>query len=120
MCMLFELLRWWYGPGWLLAFRRIGERTQNVSHAFSAPMLLKTLFSPWKRIMTTGAKTIDAKFQAAMDNLVSRMVGFVTRLMVLTAALVMTTGTFLMSSAIVVVWPLIPLLAVYCAVRAFI
>ena len=117
---MFELLRWWYGPGWLLAFRRIGERTHNVSHAFSVPILLKTLFSPWKRIMTTGAKGIDAKMQAVVDNLVSRMVGFVTRLMVLTAALVMTTGTFIMSASIVLAWPFIPLLAVYCVVKVFV
>ena len=117
--MLFELLRWWYGPGWLLAFRRIGERTHNVMHAFSVSTLLKTLFSPWKRIMTTGAKGIDAKMQAALDNLVSRMVGFVTRLMVLIAAGVMTTGTVLMSVTIVVAWPFIPVAAVYLIVRTF-
>lgn len=117
--MLFALLRWWYGPGWLLAFRRIGERTHNVMHAFSVPILLKTLFAPWKRIMTTGGKGIDAKIQAALDNLVSRTVGFVTRLIVLFTALIMTSGAFIMGVAIVAVWPFIPLVAVYCLARTF-
>lgn len=115
--MLFELLRWWYGPGWLLAARRIGERTANVSHAFSAPILLKTLFAPWKRIVSTGAKGFDAQIQAMLDNLVSRTVGFTTRLVVLIAAMFMLTGTFLLSVSIVIVWPLIPAAIVYCVIR---
>lgn len=89
-------------------------------HAFSVMTLLKTLFSPWKRIVSTGAKGIDAKVQATLDNLVSRMVGFFTRLMVLIAALVMTTGTVIMSVSIAIIWPLIPLLAVYCIFRGII
>ncbi len=116
MYMLFELLRWWYGPGWSLAFKRIGQRTHNVSHAFSVPVLLKTLVSPWKRIVTTGAKGLDAKMQAILNNLVSRGVGFTTRMIVLTAALVMIAGTFLGSVLIAVAWPLVPPLIVFCAI----
>jgi hypothetical protein len=118
--MIIELLRWWYGPGWVLAWRRIGVRNRNVSHAFSAPILLQTLFSPWKRIVSTGAKGIDQQFRAAMDNLVSRTIGFFVRLMVLIAAAVMLTGTFLLSLAIVLVWPFVPLLIIFCLVRSVI
>lgn len=118
--MLFELLRWWYGPGWALAFQRIGTRTHNVALAFSTPTLLKTLFAPWKRIQSNGAKSFDAKFQAMIDNLVSRMVGFFSRLMVLIAAIIMTSGTFLMSSVFAIGWPLLPVAIIYCLVRTFV
>jgi hypothetical protein len=118
--MLFELLRWWYGPGWMLAFRRISVRTQNVAMAFSVPILLRTLFSPWKRIVTSGAKSLDAKFRAAIDNLVSRTVGFTVRCLVLITAAIMTGGTFAGSIFIAVVWPLVPLLIIYCLIRTFV
>ena len=118
--MIIELLRWWYGPGWLVAVRRISERNRSVSHAFSAPILLRTLFSPWKRIVTTNAKGIDQMFRAMLDNLVSRAIGFMVRLMVLVAASVMLLGTFLMSVAIVAAWPLVPLAIIFCVVKGII
>jgi hypothetical protein len=114
--MMFELLRWWYGPGWMLAFQRINTRTASVAHAFSAGTLLKTLFAPWKRIQSNG-KSFDAKMQAFMDNLVSRTVGFVVRIGVLIAALVMITGSVIVSTAIVLIWPLVPLLIIYSVFR---
>lgn len=110
--MMLELLRWWYGPGWVGAFKRISTRTAGVAHAFSAGTLLKTLFAPWKRIQYSG-KSFDAKVQAAMDNLVSRTVGFTVRLLVLLAAGFMITGSIVLSLVIVIVWPLVPVLMAY-------
>lgn len=111
--ILLELFRWWYGPGWLLMFERIGGRVQKVARVFAIPTLLKTLFSPWKRIVTSGAKGIDAKMRAMVDNLVSRTIGFIVRMMVLFAAVVMLGGAFLLGLVIVAVWPLVPLSVVY-------
>jgi hypothetical protein len=91
-------------------------RTKNVSLAFSTPTLLKTLFAPWKRIQYTG-KGLDAKMQAMVDNLVSRTVGFTVRLGVLIAALVMITGSVILSTAIALAWPFIPLLIIVCIVK---
>lgn len=110
--MIIELLRWWYGPGWILAFKRIGTRTAGVANAFSTGTLLKTLFAPWKRIQYSG-KSFDAKMQAMIDNLVSRTVGFTVRLMVLITAVIMIGGSLLLSVAIVIFWPLIPLLIIF-------
>lgn len=112
-----DLLIWWYGPGWLQMFRRINERTQRVASAFSIPTLLKTLFSPWRRIMTSGAKGLDAQMRALLDNIVSRTVGFVVRMMVLTAAAFGTVGSFIYGVAVALVWPLVPILIVYCLLR---
>lgn len=117
--MVLELLRWWYGPGWILAFRRIWIRTKNVSLAFSTPTLLKTLFSPWKRIQYQG-KSFDAKIQAMVDNLISRVVGFTVRLGVLLASLVMICGSFVLSITIVAIWPIVPLLIVYFVMKGIV
>ncbi len=110
--MILELLRWWYGPGWVHSFRRIRTRTANVAHAFSAGTLLVTLFAPWKRIQYTG-KSFDAKMQAMMDNMISRLIGFAVRLGVLFAASVMIVGSIGLSIAIVLAWPLIPVLIIF-------
>jgi hypothetical protein len=117
--MFLQMLRWWYGPGWILAFKRINERTHNVSLAFSTPTLLKTLFAPWKRIQF-GGKSFDAKMQAMLDNMISRVVGFTVRLGVLIAALVMIAGSVILSVAIVLVWPFVPLLIIYCVMRGLV
>lgn len=114
--MLIEMLRWWYGPGWVHAVKRIKTRTVNVAQAFSAGTLIKTLFAPWKRIQYTG-KSFDAKMQAMMDNMVSRLIGMVVRFGVLFAALIMITGSFLLSVGIVLTWPLIPVAIVYSIFR---
>lgn len=107
--MIIELLRWWYGAGWIAQVMRIQTRSANVAHAFSAGALLKTLFAPWRRVQFGGGKGLDAKFQAAIDNFVSRVVGFTSRFFVLFAALIMVAGTILLSISIVIIWPLLPL-----------
>ena len=112
-----DLIFWWYGPGWLRTVRRISERTQKVGKAFSIPTLLGTLFSPWRRIVSAGGKGLDGKLQALLDNLVSRAIGFVVRVMVLFTAVFMLAGSLLLGVAIVIIWPLIPVLFVYSLIK---
>lgn len=112
-----DLLLWWYGPGWVRMFQQILERPKKLGQAFSIGTLLKTLFSPWKRIVSGGGKGLDAKFRAMLDNLVSRTVGFVVRIMVLIAAGVSTLSSLLYGIGVALIWPLIPVLVVYCLLR---
>lgn len=115
--MAFEMLRWWYTTGWMQTLRRIAEWPLGVERSFSFLILLQTLFSPWRRIITVGGKTIDAKFRAAMDNLVSRMIGFAVRSIVLIAAVVAMAATAIAAFVVAVIWPLLPAAVVYGVVR---
>lgn len=115
--MAFDMLRWWYTTGWMQTFRRIGEWPLGVERAFSFVILLQTLFSPWRRIISMGGRTIDAKFRAAIDNLISRMIGFIIRSIVLLAALLAMVGVAVAALVMAVVWPLLPLAVVYGVVR---
>jgi hypothetical protein len=115
--MIFEMLRWWYGTGWLQATHRIGTWTKGVERIFSISLLLKTLFSPWRRIVSVTGKSLDAKMRDAADNFVSRCVGFVIRSGVLIAACVITFFTFISSVLLVGIWPLLPFIAIYCIIR---
>lgn len=118
--MAFEMLRWWYTTGWMQTLRRIAEWPLGVERSFSFVILLQTLFSPWRRIISVGGKTIDAKFRAAMDNLVSRAIGFVVRSIVLLAAVIAMTGAAIAAFVVAVIWPLLPVAVVYGVVRGII
>ncbi|MBI1985055.1 MAG: hypothetical protein HYS60_03070 [Candidatus Wildermuthbacteria bacterium] len=56
---------------------------------FSLPLLLKTLFSPWRRITWQGAKGFDfsAFFENLAGNFMSRILGFLIRLAIVAAGL---------------------------------
>ncbi len=105
----FAMFSWWYGQGWKSVALAWGQRLLKVSHLFSVPILLRTLFAPWRRIITYPGASIDARFRAMIDNMVSRVVGFTVRVFVLIAAGCMLLLTGVIGGIWVVVWPFIPL-----------
>jgi hypothetical protein len=103
-----EILTWWYRQGWAQVAKNAEVRFFKVSHMFSVPILLRTLFAPWRRIVTYPGASIDAKLRAMGDNMVSRVVGFSVRAMVLFSAGVMLAITALLAAIQLLVWPLMP------------
>jgi hypothetical protein len=95
-----ELLNWWYGRGWLEAFKRAKAWLNRVVMIFSADVLLKTLFAPWKQI-----------------NLFSRWIGFSVRVFTLLFAGITLLISGALGFAMVVIWPLMPLIFIYCIIR---
>ena len=115
--MAFELIVWWYGQGWLLLIHNVQRRLVRTSHLFSVPILVRTLFAPWRRIMTYPGASIGEHARALADNLVSRAVGLVVRLLVLVAAGVMLLGVCLAGIIEIIAWPLVPLAVVGAVVK---
>ena len=115
--MVIYLLRWWYTAGWMQTMQRIGEWTGGIARNFSVLTLLTTLFSPWRRIVSLPGRSLDARMRAAMDNFVSRCVGFVVRFFVILAGVIALAVTFVAACVVVVIWPLIPLAIIYAVVR---
>lgn len=115
--MIFEMLRWWYGPGWLQAGKRILSWTSGVEQAFSLSLLMQTLFSPWHRIVTNAGRGLDAKMHAALDNVVSRAVGFFIRIFVILAAVISMLGVFVAGIVMAVAWPVLPLSIIFFLVK---
>jgi hypothetical protein len=118
--MFLEFVAWWYGAGWLDITHRIGRRVVSILQLFSVSILIATLFSPWKRIISPPGKSIDQILRGMLDNLVSRTVGFFVRLFVLTTAFLMTTIATVIGFVAVVVWPLLPLGIIFCLFKGII
>lgn len=118
--MFLVFFKWWYGVGWLEAWRESNHTIKKIQQGFSIPVLTKNLFSPWKQIITAPGKSFDEKFKAAIDNLVSRSVGFGVRSLTLVAAVVVISITVVVCFFSVLVWPLLPIAFVYSTVRAIV
>ena len=107
-----DFIRWWYGPGWAGVSSAIKRRLQTLAAMFSVGVLLQTLFSPWRRIMTYPGSGLGEHLRALGDNIVSRCIGFVVRIMALLAA----AGGFVVLLAVglvqLILWPMLPLAAI--------
>jgi len=107
-----EILGWWYSQGWMQAAKNAEARLVKVSHLFSVPILIRTLFAPWRRIITYPGAGIEAQMRALGDNLVSRFVGFTVRCFVLLSAGLLLMVMSLLTFVELIVWPLVPVAAV--------
>ncbi len=104
------MMGWWYGAGWKHQFTLVGKRVTKVSKAFSGGALLRTLFSPWKQIVTGTERdaALGDKMRAILDNIISRFVGFMVRSLTLLAAVITLIATLLIGLVLVLAWPLVP------------
>ncbi len=116
--MIFEMLRWWYGAGWLRAAQHSITWSKRMGQAFSVPLLARTLFAPWRRIVSLGGRSFDERIRAAFDNLVSRCVGSVVRTLVLITAAIAVCMALILAVLLTVVWPLLPVAFIYFVVRS--
>jgi len=119
--LVLSLMRWWYGSGWVWAAGRLRARLGRVGRDYSVPILLKTLFSPWKQLITTAGQTstISIKFNILIDNLVSRLVGCMVRSMTLLAAGFIWLLTLIIGVGVLILWPIIPAMLVFIPLIAF-
>lgn len=115
-----ELVTWWYSRGWKGVWRHTARATGNLSRAFSMMLLMRTLFAPWRQIITYPGASLDAKMRAYADNAVSRLVGFAVRIIVLVAALASIGVTMVAGTILGILWPLVPLAAVALIIKGII
>ena len=93
-----------------------GPRLTGVAEIFSVGQLLRTLFAPWRRIITYPGASLADKWHAWGDNMVSRVIGFVVRIFVIFAALVTIAAIAVLTAIEIVVWPLLPLAIPGCLI----
>ncbi|MGH7240180.1 MAG: hypothetical protein ACREHG_08995 [Candidatus Saccharimonadales bacterium] len=111
-----SFLRWWYGTGWANVLSGLRTHAEGVLDAFSMPQLSRTMFAPWRRIISYPGAGLDARIKAWADNLFSRTIGFVVRLLVLLTACLTLSLVILVSLLEFVLWPLLPPAAIGCLI----
>ncbi len=88
---------------WLLVLK-------NLDY-FSIPLLLKTLFAPWKRdILSTQGLSLNDKFRIWIFNLLSRLIGAVVRLITIFFGLFLTAFLLVFGLVAIIFWLILPFL----------
>lgn len=79
--LLFDFTVWYYSKALIDVFAVWYNFMWFITHFFSIPLLLRTLFSPWKRMTDDSkARTIEGFFEAVVMNIMSRVFGAIARL----------------------------------------
>ena len=115
--LVFSLFLWWYGRGWLAVIKNLRNMLRGISRLFSVPQLLRTLLAPWRRIISYPGASLDAKLRAYGDNIVSRAIGFVVRLIVLLTASVISFLAVIFGIVSIIAWPLVPISVVALIIK---
>jgi len=111
-------VRWWYGAGWAYAWRRgVVERLEWCESTFSMSTLVRTLFSPFKQTYVGRVRgSIGVHVRAAVDSLVSRVIGFLVRSVLLLAGTVCSLFVLLSGLAFLFLWAFFPALPIISVV----
>jgi len=92
-----------------------------VSNYFSIILLLKTLFSPWKRISESYGRGFDfGKFISAFTlNFFSRIIGLCIRTVVIFCGILAEFFVLIIGAVFFVFWFILPLILVWVLFRGF-
>lgn len=107
-----EMFTWWYLHGWSVFIHKLRSILANITDFFSMDSLIRTLFQPFRQISAGSAhadSSLDLKFHMFIDRLVSRLIGFTTRLILLIAGVLIIIVGSIVSLFLIIIWPLIPL-----------
>ena len=110
-----EMFLWWYVSGWAVFIGKLKSFLLNITDFFSMGDLVRTLFKPYRQISAESASdtaSLDIKFHMFLDRLISRFVGFFSRLFLLIAGVVIIIIGGIISLVLIILWPIIPLLPI--------
>ena len=110
-----EMFLWWYSHGWQSFIAKAHNSLSSITDFFSMSSLVRTLFKPYRQISAetaSGTSSLDVKFRMFIDRLISRCVGFVSRLILLLAGTFVIIIGGIVSLILIILWPIIPLLPI--------
>ena len=107
------ILHWWYGDGARVQFGRVRERLIAAYDYFSLDLLMRSLFSPFRQISAGKVQgSLEVKFRAFIDNLISRAVGTVMRTILVVLGILGIFLAVVMGLVWLLVWFMVPFLPV--------
>jgi len=105
------MLSWWYGAGSAMRGRLVRERIVATLDYFSIDLLLKTLFAPFRQISAGKVDgPIGVRFRAWVDQMISRIIGFFVRVIIILIGSVTLLIHVLIGGLTLVFWAVIPVL----------
>ena len=110
-----EMFLWWYAHGWLVFVQKIKATFVNVVDFFSMSDLIRTLFQPFRQISAESAaadSSLELKFHMFVDRLISRIIGFFSRLVLLVTGTIIIIISSVFSLVLIILWPFIPLIPI--------
>ena len=107
-----NFFEWWLVDEPINLWAIVTGITRRVLIFFSIPVLIKTLFAPWKRDVHSAVNSsLDVIVKVLIDNLISRLIGFVVRIITIIVGLLVTIITFVAGMAFLLFWFFLPVLA---------
>ena len=107
-------LSWWYAQEPAYLWRAVNVTSNKILNLFSVPILIRTLFDPWKRDVTYAENaSLDVRYKIWLNNLISRLVGFMVRLFTALTGMLFASATFLILAALLMVWLLLPFIIIF-------
>ena len=108
---------WWYQEELIYLFNAVINTCKRIFYTFSIPLLLRTLFYPWKNdALYKENPSLSDAFQILIGNLVSRFVGATVRLMTIFAGLIVTCLIFICGIILLISWIFLPIIIIYLSV----
>lgn len=110
-----NLFTWHYSFGTNFYLHRYKSAVLGVIHYFSLPLLLPTLFAPWKRLMMSDNKhgfDFVEWLNVVSFNMVSRVVGAVVRLVLFFAGSLILIFILIFGSLGLILWTVMPFLSI--------
>jgi hypothetical protein len=79
---------------------------------FSTPLLLKTLFAPWRRYNWSYPRGFDIKgyFETITSNIFSRLIGAICRVFLIITGIIFQIFVIVAGAIIFLLWEMLPLL----------
>ena len=110
--LMVGFLQWWYLFGWVNLIEKLRSNLRGLTDSFSISLLLRTLFSPYKQISAYGSgnRSLQAKLSDMADKLLSRIIGFIFRLLIIIIGVFVMLVDIILSSVLILLWPLLPIL----------
>jgi len=104
---------WWYGAGLTQSWQIILAILGKVADFFSLEILLKTWVAPWKNdVMTARNLSLGDQVKLWQMNMVSRLVGFFVRTVVILVCLFCIALATLASAFFFFGWLITPILVI--------
>jgi hypothetical protein len=111
MIVLMEFLSWYYSKGVSYYLESWSQSINQTLHNFSLGLLLRTLFSPWKKLIEDDKSpgfNFQKKFEVFTFNLISRGIGAVVRMGLFWVGIIFVIGVTLGGAVGFVFWLVLP------------